>query len=237
MVLKIDRGHIVPGETTHPEEAMGVNPPTYNLQGEVRITIDGFPLPPKRLGRTVSTADPNTKNDFFYVYRIGRLAEGTPPPIRTDWQDFLTVRLKLSAGKLVVSKANPQSCTFEDGDGNPAGEARELATQISYTSDIPAGSYVEVSADGGKIRMTTTSDLIVDILAECDCGSEPVSDGARLPGFDDVFELYDQRLTPHFRVIPRKATFLTGPQVRAAGRGPDSRTPGPDCPPTEHPEG
>jgi hypothetical protein len=235
MVLSVDRGRIIKEQTTHPEEVTGANPPTYNLEGEVRITIDGRPLPAKRLGRTVSTIDPGKGNDFFHVYRIGRLADGTPPPVRANWADYLTVRLPLSAGRLVVSEDNTQACTFEDGGGKPVAEQRDLATIIDYMSDIAAGSYVEVRADGGKVRMTATSDLLIKITAECNCGSERVLIGAPLPGFDDVFELYDERLTPQFRVIPLRATSLTAPQGKGAGGGADKKTPGPDCPPTEHP--
>lgn len=233
MVLTVNRGLVIEAETTHPEEVTGANPPTYNLEGYVGITIDGFPLPATRLGRTVSTIDPSAPNDFFYVYRIGRLAEGAPPPIRTDWPRHLTVRLPLSAGRLVVSDEHPQVCTFQDGEGKPVAEERKLATRISYTSRTAAASYVEVSADGGKVRINATSDLTLEITAECDCGSELVPVGSPLPGFDDVFELYDKRLTPHFRVVPIKARMTA--HGKAAGDVPgDNHTPGPDCPPTEH---
>lgn len=238
MVLEVDQGRIVPGETTH-QQGTGTPVPgklSYNLEGDVRLTIDGVPLQAKKLKRTVSTAPTPTPNpnDFFHVYRIGRLAEGVPPTIRADWPRRLTVRLPLSAGTLEVSGVDPQPCTFEDGLGRPVAEPRDLATTISYTSDVKALNYVEVSANGGKIRMTAGSDLAIDLKALCDCGSVHVPSGAPLPGFDDVFQLYDDTLDPAFRITPRKSMKLSGHTASVADDGPSIATPGPDCPPTEH---
>ena len=236
MVVAVDRGKVVAGETTLKDLTSGdPGTATFQLLGDAKLTLDGLSLPPgKKLGRTVSTKPPSDPNDFFHIYRIGRLADGTPPRLSSEWQKRLTVRLPLSSGELSVTDDNRQPCTFEDADGNPVAEKRELATVISYEPNSKPKVFVEFADNVGKVRFSASADLEVTIKALCNCGSEQVPEGARLPGFADVFLLYDA-LPKEFQVHPKNTTIMDVLKLAAFADGSGFVTPGPDCPPTEHP--
>ena len=232
MIVAVDRSRVAAG-TTHAEAGTSTDDEAhYELLGPVSLTIDGQPLPPHTLTRMVSTSLPSDPNDFFHVYGIERLGGAAPLPLKRDWRDHLTVRVALSAGALSVSDARRIVCTFEDDNGTPVGDKRALATIVTYTSSVAAKSHVDIADDSGIIRLSAAQDLVAQVNAKCDCGAVPVQIGDRLPGFEDVFELYPP-LQPKFRIHPVKAGEIQ-PSGVLFDRGPI--TPGPDCPPTEHPE-
>jgi hypothetical protein len=233
--------------TTLPDEGP-VSPPSpgpnpdlessFILEGPVALNVDGRNIQEGRLTRLETpTGAPSSSNDFFHVYKLGRFLPNAPR-LPLDWPNRLTARLPITSGQLTVTEYG-DDFLMVNADAT-VHILRRLTTEIDYLSDVPVASYLEFLTAKGHVRVKAAGALItLQIEALCACGEERIQGGDPLPGFEDVFRLYDN-LPDAVRFVPHKVAEqaiglpFSAAFIRAAFDRPHPVTPGPNCPPTEH---
>ncbi len=234
--IVVDQIAITAATTAHSEpdpEQPGKQ--VFRASGVVTLGIDGTAPPPGPLTRNVSTTNPRSHDDFYYVFNVARLkgvAQAKADP------NALSVRMDVPAGTLIVSGEARFEWKFKDAKGSPHGNDRHLASKIRLEPTKVPTKTAELSWGGVTVVCDASKPLTITMRAACACGSKPLAPDDPAPGFFEVYELYPSGVPDDDRLIPffKGAAVLTPPERgQTAGSGSDAiRTPGPDCPLTEH---
>jgi hypothetical protein len=229
MTLEVATDAVNEEATTLPSRADGDNT-QFILRGHVRFLPDGEEEPQGEIERTLTDNGSGGSNDFFRIFSLSRLTDGRAPKLIDGWPNQLMASFVLRNGDLnVLDLKFDKEFSIKDDDGKGSEvNKRLLASGIQYEPDVDLKRLLKISTDAGDVTLRRGSKpLAIRVIADCTCRHDTPTPGQPLSGFGIIFGLYDN-LVPQFRLIP-----CPQENSSAAGRI-EKRSPGPDCPPSDH---
>ena len=233
--MRVDRAKVNLAKTTPETWTQEEEKAVFRPIGAITLTVDGATQEQGMLNRIVSEKMPKTDNDFYHVFKVGRI-KLKPQSQRADPKK-LTVSVKLPAGDLRVSDACRGYWEFKNGNLEQQGEARFLASTITFVPTANPTKEMSIEWNGVSVVLDAASSLEISMSAQCNCGSVKLKPGDPAPGFFEVYELYSS-VPPADRLIPvfQHSVLAADESIAGSASVKATRvlTPGPDCPPTEH---